>query len=513
MGQARPGPPAEWKKTSPGKAQDAFHLRKRPVKVLLMDAPVPHERIYGDWDLSALETHCPPLGLLSLAAWLREHGHEPQVLDLASREWPLEDVVGFVARESPHVVGLSARTINIHDAARIAEGLKAGGFDGPIVVGGPHMTAVPIPTLERFDAVDYGVVGEGEHTFVEFLGRMAAGSPPEGLPGLAWRDSAGRARLGAPRPLIPDLDELPLPAWDLLPDFPHGYPHSALETKRLPAASIMTSRGCPYRCTFCDSRVFGQKVRVHSAPYTLSMIRHLMKRYGIRDLMLLDDNFILRQERLFEICDTMIREKMDLRWYCMGHAQVMTDERLRKIRKAGCWIIEVGIESGCDRILKTIRKSTTKQEVASAVGRARAAGLRVKGNFIFGLPTEDRASLEETIRFATSIGLSYFQQNFLTIWPGCELSVRPDRYGTAETDWDRLAHQRVTFVPHGLTRTDLVGASKRAFRRFYLRPRIILELAASLTSWRAARTLLTGLVAFLGTMRRDPKPHPSPTQA
>jgi radical SAM superfamily enzyme YgiQ (UPF0313 family) len=264
----------------------------------------------------------------------------------------------------------------------------------------------------------------------------------------------------------------------------------------------MTSRGCPYHCTFCDSRVFGHSLRTHSARYTLDMIRHLRSRYGIRDLMVLDDNFILRRERLFEICDAMVRDRMDLQWYCMGHAKVMTEDRLRKIREAGCWIIELGIESGCDRVLEAIRKSTTKAEIANAVSRARAVGLKVKGNFIFGLPTETAESLEETIRFATSIPLSYFQQNFLTIWPGCELSVQPERYGTGSTDWDVLAHQRVTFVPHGLTEDELVRASKRAFRRFYLRPRVVLEFLGSMTSWRAAGTLVTGLFAFLGTMLR-----------
>lgn len=483
------------------------------MKIVLIDPPVSQEQIYGDWDLSPLETNCPPLGLLSIAAFLRKHGHEPQVLDLNSLKWPVEEVVRFVSRESPCVVGLSARTINIRNAAWLAARLKANGFDGPIVIGGPHMTAVPIPTLEKFDSIDYGVVGEGEVTLLEFLERIEARTPLDDVRGLARRDSTGRPQLNAARPLVPDLDELPLPAWDLLPNFPDGYPHSALETKRLPAASIMTSRGCPYRCTFCDSRVFGRSVRLHSAAYTLNMIRHLRKRYGIRDLMMLDDNFILRQERLFEICDSMIQEKMDLKWYCMGHAQIMTAERLMKIRQAGCWIIEVGIESGCDRILKTIRKTTTKLEVAAAVGRARAAGLKVKGNFIFGLPTETRESLEETIQFATSIGLSYFQQNFLTIWPGCELSVDPERYGTVETDWDKLAHQRVTFVPAGLATDDLVRASKQAFRRFYLRPRIVLELAMSVTSWRAAQTLLTALVIFSRTLLRRRKAPPAPAPA
>jgi anaerobic magnesium-protoporphyrin IX monomethyl ester cyclase len=293
-----------------------------------------------------------------------------------------------------------------------------------------------------------------------------------------------------------------LPAWDLLPNFPDAYPLSVLETRRLPAAAIMTSRGCPFSCTFCDSLVFGRSVRTHSPEYTLNMIRFLRRRYGIRDLMMLDDNFILRRQRLFDICDTMIRERMGLQWYCMGHARHMTEERLCKIRQAGCWIIEMGIESGCDRILETIRKSTTKAEVAAAVERARAVGLKVKGNFIFGLPTETHASLEETTRFAASIGLSYFQQNFLTVWPGCEISRDPEHYGAVETDWQKLAHQRVTFVPTGLTEEDLIKASKRAFRCFYLRPRIILELLTLLRSWRGARTLATGFIGFLKTMLR-----------
>jgi len=475
------------------------------MKIVLIDPPVSRVQAYGDWDLAALETRTPPLGLLSLAAFVREHGHDPVVLDLASQEEELEDTIRLVAAEDPRVVGLSARTINIHSAARLADGLKAAGFEGPIVVGGPHITAAPVATLEKFPSLDCGVVGEGEATLLEFLDRVSAGMPPDDVLGLVWRDPEGRPHANAPRPLIRELDDLPLPAWDLLADFPKAYPLSVLETKRLPAAAIITSRGCPFSCTFCDSRVFGHSLRAHSAEYTMNMIRFLRQRYGIRDLMMLDDNFILRQQRLFDICDAMIHERLGLQWYCMGHARHMTEERLKKIRAAGCWIIEMGIESGCDRILKTIRKATTKAEVAAAVGRARAVGLRVKANFIFGLPTETQESLEETIDFATSIGLSYFQQNFLTVWPGCEISADPERYGAVETDWRRLAHQRVTFVPTGLTEEDLVRASKRAFRRFYLRPRIILELLGLLRSRRGVQTLVTGFVGFLRTMLRPNK--------
>ncbi|MFX0203080.1 MAG: B12-binding domain-containing radical SAM protein, partial [Candidatus Hodarchaeota archaeon] len=306
----------------------------------------------------------------------------------------------------------------------------------------------------------------------------------------------------SPRPLIQNLDMLPLPAWDLLHNFPNGYPHSALETKRLPAASIITSRGCPFHCTFCDRATFGTGVRHHSAEYTLDMIRHLQREFGIEDLMILDDNFLLNRKKLFQICDTIIKEKTNLSWYCMGHAKFMTRDRLKKIKEAGCWIIELGIESGSDRILRLLKKKATKSEIANSVKMARHAGLKVKGNFIFGLPTETKETLEETIQFATSTDLSYFQQNFLTIWPGCELSRNPEEYGSFDPDWNKLAHQRVTFIPYGLTAEDLTKASKNAFRRFYLRPKIIFEILSSLTSWRAFKSALTAFLVFLKTISR-----------
>ncbi|MBN2490663.1 MAG: radical SAM protein, partial [Planctomycetes bacterium] len=226
------------------------------------------------------------------------------------------------------------------------------------------------------------------------------------------------------------------------------------------------------------------------------------REYGIRDLMLLDDNFILNRKKLFDTCDGMVKEKMNLTWYCMGHARFMTEERLRKIREAGCWFIEMGIESGCDRILKVLKKNTTKDEIAAAVRTARSVGLKVKGNFIFGLPTETKESLDETIDFAAGIGLSYFQQNFLTIWPGCELATDPERYGRAITDWGAMAHQRITFVPHGLTEEDLLAASRKAFRRFYLRPGVILAILASLRSPRALVTTGVAALTFLKTIGR-----------
>jgi radical SAM superfamily enzyme YgiQ (UPF0313 family) len=472
------------------------------VKVTLIDSPTSHEQIYGDWDLSGVDTYCPPLGLLSIASYIRQFGHSPEVIDIAARKWSLNQAVDYVCLTEPDLIGISAKTINVYNANKLAEQLKHKGLKAPIVIGGAHVTAVTVETMRKFDAMDYGVIGEGEITFYELIKKIANNNPVDDVEGIVVRNSNGQPMVNPRRAPIHNLDDLPLPAWDLLPEFPEGYHHSELETKRLPAASIMTSRGCPFKCTFCDHKIFGSMTRHHSAEYSLKMIRHLKNEYGIKDLMILDDNFILNKKKLFQICDTMIKDKMDLSWYCMGHANFMTEDRLKKIKEAGCWFIEIGIESGCDRILQLLKKNTTKKEIAAAVRRAKDAGLKIKGNFIFGLPTETKDSLEETIEFAINIELSYFQQNFLTIWPGCELADSPGQFGKFENDWSKLAHQRITFIPHGLKEKDLIHASKTAFRRFYLRPKIIFGILSSLTSIRAIKSIIISFVVFLKTISR-----------
>ena len=481
------------------------------MRVVLIDPPTSHEQIYGDWDLSEMDTCCPPLGLLHIASFVREHGHTPHVLDLTARKWTLAQAVTFVEEINPGVVGISAKTINIHNAAELAERLKLAGFDRPIVLGGAHVTAVP--ETEAIPSVRHRGSRRGRADVSRASHETDRGESVADTAGIAHRSGMDVVEVNPRRPLIEDLDQLPLPAWDLLPEFPESYPHSPLETKRLPAASIITSRGCPFSCTFCDNTIFGTRVRHHSARYTLAMIRHLKDRYGVRDLMILDDDFLLNRGNLFEICDSLIAERSDLSWFCIGHAKSMTENRLQKIRDAGCWFIELGIESGCDRILKILKKNTNRREIAEAVGHARKAGLKVKGNFIFGLPTETKESLEETIEFATSIGLTHFQQNFLTVWPGCSLSDEPEKYGVHIGSWETMAHQRITFLPHGLTEADLIAASRRAFRRFYLRPRIVVEIALSLRSGRALVSTFKALLVFLRTVisrstrRKGVRPH------
>ena len=474
------------------------------MKVILINPPTSFEQIYGDWDLSALDTYAPPLGILHIASYLRKFGHSVTVFDLQLPYQKIGDAFRNIQSSRPDIIGFTAMTSNCVSAREMAKEIKKSLATVPIVLGGAHITAVPRETMTNFGAIDFGVIGEGEASFLELLEKIANGESFTEVKGITWRRENGMAVVNQPRPPIQNLDDLPMPAWDLLDRFPDGYPSSLLEAKRLPGTAIMTSRGCPFQCTFCDHRVFGSRVRHFSAEYSLNMMRYLKSQYGIRDLMIIDDNFLLDKKKLFEICDRMIAEKMGLTWYCMGHEKSMTDDRLSKIREAGCWFIELGIESGNNGILKMIKKGTTKADIENAVKRAKKVGLQVKGNFIFGFPRETIDTLEETIRFALDIKIDFFQQNFLTIWPGSEISaeIAGNPHNQHAFDWDKLAHQRVTYVPAGLTKDQLIQASKTAFRRFYLRPRIILALIPRLASWRGINFGLTSFRVFLKTIFR-----------
>ena len=476
------------------------------MKVLFVNPSTSFEQIYGDWDLSALDTYTPPLGIMHIASYIREHGHEPHILDLQVGEWGIDGVVESICALQPDVLGLSSMTINCLNAKRISEELRNQGFQSPIVMGGAHITAVPEITLREFTAVDYAVLGEGEETFLELLETLGSNGPIQNVKGIAWRRAPGEIVINDRRPFIQDLDKLPFPAWDLLDDFPRSYPSSLLESKRVPAAGIMTSRGCPFHCTFCDNTVFGTRVRNFSADYSLKMIRHLIDNYQIKDLMFFDDNFLLSKEKLSKICNGIIDESLDLTWFCIAHAKSMKKERLELARRAGCWFVEMGIESGNDDILKEIRKTTDTAEIARAAENAHQSGLMTKGNFIFGFPGDTAKTLEESVQFALDIDIDFFQQSFLTIWPGCEISSQIETNSPTDkhsiNDWKMLAHQRVTFVPSALTEAELISISKTAFRKFYLRPKIVFRLFPLFMTRRGLKLGIVAFRVFLQTILR-----------
>lgn len=314
------------------------------------------EERYGK--LASAGNTMPSLGLLSLAAVVREHGFKPAIIEACSLGLSYKETLEQIIAVAPRYVGLTATTVSIYPAARLAEVLKARMPQVRIILGGPHLTAVPEKTMKLFPAFDIGVVGEGEETLIELLEVDQAGGDLRQVPGLIIRKGEATQRTGV-RPYIRDLDDLPFPAWDLLPGFPGAYRPTPMRFKQLPAAVLVTTRGCPYRCIFCDRSVFGNRSRSFSPEYVLEMIRVLHDRYSVREIVFEDDTMFVFKKNLAALCEMLLREGWGISWSCLGRVNSVDSELLALMKQAGCWQIGYGIESVISRFWISSRKRSS----------------------------------------------------------------------------------------------------------------------------------------------------------
>lgn len=465
----------------------------------LINPPLSLEARYGVKSQSGGQT--PPFGLACLAAASRQRGFPTRIIDAPAQGLDDHAVAALVAERQTAVVGLTAATIAVESAARIARIIRRIWPRALIMIGGAHLTALPEETLARYEEFDLGVIGEGERTLCELLDALANGADVRRVPGLILRegqeykllrdevasgsyvpvsDASGvegasdRLARTEPRPLIMDLDSLPPPAFDLLPDLAKHYCPPVHTVRRLPAALLVLSRGCPGRCLFCDRSVFGNRLRAWSANYALGLVEELYQRYGIREIQIRDDNFLAFPRRLEEFCVGLIARRLDLTWTCAGRVDMINPERLALMKRAGCWQIWYGIESGSQAILQTVGKGIRLEQIRRAVHATKKAGIQPCGFFILGHPGETPQTLEETISLACRLPLADAHFSFMTPFPGSELYRRVHEFGRFHADWNELNGWRPTFIPRGLSPEDLERASRRAFFSFYFRLRIVL---------------------------------------
>lgn len=465
------------------------------VRVVLLTPPISLRIRYGP--LAGAGSSMPALGLLYLAAFLRKEGFRPYVVEASALGLSLGETLKVIDEISPRYVGITSTTLTILRAGELAEGIKASNPDVKVIVGGPHVTAVPQETMERFRAFDLGVLGEGERTLAELIGALEGGGSLEDVDGIAFREGGGIRRT-PPRKFIEDLDICPFPAWDLLPGFPVAYRPPPFKVMRLPAVSLVTSRGCPYGCTFCDTSVFGRRTRAHSADYVLEMVGELYRRYGVREVVFEDDTFLLSKDRVLRICEGLLRKGMKLSWSCNTRADLVDREVLREMKRAGCWRISFGIESGDQRTLDAEMKGLKLEQVERAVRLTVEAGISAKGFFMVGHPGETGDTLKRTLEFAKKLPLSDITVTALTPLPGSRLHGLAHRYGRFEDDWAKMNLLDVVFVPEGLTERRIVRFRRRMLREFYLRPRVVGSyLRRLLRNVGLLPGFLRGFVAFL----------------
>ncbi len=431
---------------------------------------------YVFWDrsmdrLRQGEETIPGMGVLMLAAVGRERGYDVHLIDAKAHGTPLDDVAQRIARLQPDYVGLSATTISVNNAARIAERVKDLLPGVVTILGGAHVSAIPERTLQAFPSVDFGVVGEGEISLFELLARIESGAAVDDVPGLAYRRD-GLVVANPRAPYIDDLDALPMPAWDLLPDFPHNFQPSLFGYPRTPVATLITSRGCPFSCTFCDRSTSGRKGRMHSVASVVDLCRVLVDR-GTRHVMFLDDLFTVRKDRVVDLCHAFLDEGFDFTWSCNSHPNLLDADTMKLMKRAGCWQIAYGIESGSQRILNVVKREVRLPRMEETLRMTRAAGIRARGFLMLGHPTEGIDSLRETEEFLKKVDLDLCQITKFTPYPGTPSYPTVQQHGTFDEDWEQMNAMNFVFVPNGLDEDTLERYFDRCYQAFYRRPDVI----------------------------------------
>lgn len=466
------------------------------LRVVLTTAPVSLTARYGT--LAKAGSTEPAFGVLCLASVAREYGAEVSIVESSAYNLSVEESVSQILKFNPDVVGFSCTTTGIMASAELARKLKNINPNIITIVGGCHVSAIPEETIREFPEFDAGVVGEGERTFVSILKSISEHKKIlSDINGTVVRTESGIC-VNSRQSLIKNLDELPFPAWTLLPGFPYSFRPSPARIKRKPCASIVLTRGCPNRCTFCDRSVFGNRCRSYSPEYAVAMLKDLRNNYGVKEILIEDDTFIIVSGWVEEFCERLITEKIDITWSCLGRADRVTPELLNTMRRAGCWHISYGIESGDAEILRRVNKNLTLEQIQQAVHYSHEVGLRVKGFFMVGFPGETTATLEATRNFALSLQIDEITVMHLTPFPGSELYRTAEQWGHFERDWRKMNTLEIVFIPNGLTETDLRQATTRLLRTFYLRPRIIWNHAIyALRNPAVITDLLRGFFALM----------------
>lgn len=476
---------------------------KKMIDLILVDPPINNEKRFGK--LAKAGSFLPSLGLASLAAVAREAGFSVKIIDANMENLDLKQLVLVIMEEKPKWVGISATTLTIESVGKLSGYLKKVNPHIVVMVGGAHVTALPKVTLQSFPGIDIGVIGEGEETFKELLLVLDKNQNLEKVDGLVYRQNK-KVIFTKPRKPIVNLDKLPMPAWGLISGFPQKYTPSVNSYLHLPAAHLMTSRGCTGCCIFCDRSVFGRVPRMYSSKKVMEMIDFLIANYGIKEIQFFDDNFCLFPQRLEEICKYLMKKNPKISWSCQARADMVQPRLLSLMKKAGCFQIGLGIESGSNIILKILKKQETSELISEKIKEINKAGLEVKGYFILGNPGETKKTLKETEEFIKVNPLSYVHTTFFTPYPGSEIFKKARRYGKflcRTNEWFKIGMGTIdpVYLVKGITKKDLNEEARKIFKLFYFQPKVIIDrikkVATTPILWSAYFKGLFSVLAFI----------------
>jgi len=455
-------------------------------KNILLVHPLGYQVEAAGRDISRKANIMPPLGLASIAAYLDRAGFSSRILDCYAHPDADQRLKELLHNERPALLGISCTTASFHDAVRLAELAKNELPRLRVAFGGPHVSALQGKVLEFSQLIDYAVLGEGEQTMLELaeLGSAA----PEAVAGLVWRASDGTLINNGYRSDALVLDDLPYPAYEKLAGYPDAYKLPIFNYPKAPNSSCISSRGCPYSCSYCDRSVFRRTFRFNSADYLFQHLDYLKDRFGIRHVNFYDDQFTFHRGRVEEFCRLMIERPLGLTFNCAVRAEHVDRELLQLMKAAGCWMVSLGIESGDEQLLAQHRQNANLDLLAETIRTIKSCGIRTKGLLMMGLPGESEESIRRSMAYVFSLPIDDFNLAKFTPFPGSPIYERIHQLGSFEEDWRKMDCMHFQFIPQGMEKEQLEKLFVEFYKSHFQRHRVLLGYLAMLwkspDSWR-----------------------------
>jgi len=444
-----------------------------------------------------------PLNLAYIASNLRtkKTDIDIKIVDAEALELTLEEITKEVDRFTPDIIGITCPTPVYYIVKKLCDILKRSDNTVQLVLGGPHPTALPKKTLIDIPEVDVIFIGESEESFNEYIDSLDFGVKNfEKILGIAYRKNK-EIVINPRRPLIKDLNQLSFPAKDLLPLEKYYLP----PTKRIKseqATNMITSRGCPFDCSFCMAKLaWRNQTRFRNISNVLDEVEENIFKYKLTEFSFHDELFTAKKKRVLDFCTGLLNRGLDISWVCMARTGTVDDEMLKLMKKAGCGKICFGFESGNEHMLKLMNKKANLSSAIHTAKMCKDAGISVEGTFILGYPGETIDTIKDTIHFAIDLDIDIAAFFIAIPFPGTKLYEIAIKKGYLDNQvkWEQFApvsNLDSPMVIPTLSPAELQKWKSKAYRSFYLRPQYIIRKLGQLKNFADIKSLFRGVKIF-----------------
>ena len=468
------------------------------MNVLLINPPCENEITAALPAVIKKERGCnPPLGLLYLAGYLEKFSsHKVTIIDAQVEELSYQSLMSRIGAMKADVVGITAMTMTLIDVIKTVNIVNVVKPGIKIVLGGPHVHLYPRETISLAN-VDYLVIGEGEKTFKNLLDNIDDKAELRKIPGLVFKNNGEIVNTGFSL-FSENLDEIPFPARHLVP----YKKYTSVLTQNDVITTVITSRGCPFKCTFCNRLHLGKKFRARSADNIVEELEECT-RMGINTFLFYDDSFTINKKRVIEICEKIVERQLKINWNIRTRVDVVDEELIRHLSMAGCKGIHYGVESGTEKILKILRKDITIEQILKAFYLTAKYKIATLAYFMIGNPTETLEDIKATFQLMRKLRPDYAHITVLIPFPGTKIYLDGQKQGVIKKDyWKEFAQNPMSdFKPpyweELFSQDELNSLLIKGYKQFYSRPLYIVKRLIKIKSFSDFKKKATAGIRIL----------------